>query len=104
MHKQLGKSYKKPTKTKYPNFLGRNRHTQSVPLLSMGQSRSGSLYGPASIVGGRPSTSSFYGGGTRPGSSLLSPSRLNTPSAVGSMLDMSYGLSMNVLNNSSNIL
>ena len=104
MHKQLGKSYKKPTKAKYPNFLGRNRHTQSVPLLSMGQSRSGSLYGPASIVGGRPSTSSFYGGGTRPGSSLLSPSRLNTPSAVGSMLDMSYGLSMNVLNNSSNVL
>ena len=63
----------------------------------------GSIYSGASMLGGRPSSSSVYGIGTET-RKQLTVNRLNTPSAVGPMLDMSYGLSMNVLNNSSHVI
>ena len=72
----------KPKEEAYPKFLGRNRHAQSMPSFShFNESLVGELtiYSGASMLGGRPSSSSVYGIGTRPGSSLLSPSRLNTP-------------------------
>ena len=104
MHTQLGISYKKPKKKTHGAFSGRSHHSLSVPWLLNGHSRGASLHGSASFVKFRPSTGSYYGDGAKISSSLLSPSRLYTPSNVGSVLDMSYGLSMNVLNNSSNVL
>jgi hypothetical protein len=83
MHQELGKAYRHPKKKLW-------LHTRSLPNIFPGsrilQSRAASR---GSAIFHSPSR-------------LGSPSRLDTP--VGSVLDMSYGLSMSVLNNSSNVL
>ena len=83
MHQELGKAYRHPKKKLW-------LHTRSLPNIFPGSRLLQSRAASRGLL-------SFHSP-----SRLGSPSRLDTP--IGSVLDMSYGLSMSVLNNSSNVL
>ena len=89
MHDQLGIAYIHPLKKKSRDEANGIQSLPNLfPLPSM------------SRQGNRSRGSSIFPSPSR----LGSPSRLERPATVGSMMDLSYGLSVSVLNNSSNVL